>query len=91
MEGIPVGFGVITPDILEKLKNPTDNSVEAHYGFDTKTINKHIGEMMKDLYIEESITDVIDKHFPNSDAEARLKVFAFALAFRYMHKGVWKG
>ncbi|MCJ7768759.1 hypothetical protein MUP79_10260 [Candidatus Bathyarchaeota archaeon] len=86
-----IGIALTPEELLKKLsgQGDTNNSVEAHYGFTHRQLHDHIGDMLGDLYRFECITDAIDKHFPDTNEETRLKVFAFAMAFKHMHYGVW--
>lgn len=81
-----VGIGVpMSLDEVRKLvagiDGMPDKTVEGHYGFKELDLRKFVAEMVKNLIIDDLISDTIDRHFRNCDAETRLKVFAFALAY----------
>jgi hypothetical protein len=77
-------IGGIVEGILEEAEGHTIN---AHYGFKREEYEEMIGDLLKDIFMADDKSFVLDKHFVHCDAKTRLKIAAYHEANRIMNKG----
>lgn len=73
-------------DLFERLLSAQEtqeenrSTIPGHYGFKSEEYDAMVMDILKDVYMLDKRTDVVDKHFPNLNNEDRMKVIAHATA-----------
>jgi phage/plasmid-associated DNA primase len=61
-----------------------DDSISAHYGVTDKYLKECVQEAYINFIKSEKISTALDKTFPKTSAEDRIKIFAFGTAMKMM-------